>query len=142
MKNLLKKLQAETYITLVKTHGYHWNVRGPNFSQLHDLFQNQYEEMFIAVDDIAERVRAVGDLAPGSFDKFVQISEVEESEEDNITAEEMLESLIKAHEQIVETAKKLDARATEVGDNKTADLAIERIGVHEKKIWMLKSTLS
>jgi len=133
-------LLADTFTLYLKTHGYHWNVVGPSFPALHLMFEQQYVELQQAVDVIAERIRALGHLAPGSYAEFARLSTVPD-EEGAPGAEEMVRRLAEAHELVVRTARSLVAKAERAGDVATADLATERIAVHEKTAWMLRSTL-
>lgn len=127
----LKKVQASTYLILIKTHGNHWNIEGPNFKQLHDLFQAQYEELFLAVDEISERLRALKVEALYSPEDFLEIS--------NIKKGKGLEDLINSHELLIKDLYELKNLCEE--DPGTQDLAISRIKAHEKQAWMLRSSL-
>lgn len=137
----LKTLLADSYVLMLKTQNYHWNVTGMNFSALHAMFQTQYEDLFQAVDVLAERLRAVGAKAPGTFMQFQKLSDIN-SEETQTKDTDMISSLISDHTKLVKTATALVAEAQEQKDDATMDIAIERIQTHEKYIWMLKSTLS
>lgn len=136
----LAHLLADTYATYHKTHAYHWNVTGPMFTTLHELFEQQYTELWQAVDEIAERIRALGHYAPGGYSTLSNLSGV--AEDDGVApARQMLQTLVGDHETIVRTARKLAETASDVGDEPTADLCIQRIQVSEKTAWMLRSLL-
>ena len=135
----LKILLADSYILLLKTHNFHWNVKGPMFHSLHTLFEEQYNELFLAVDEIAERVRALGERAPGSYAEFQELSEMKDSTE--TSTKNMVRELIDSHRIVVETAKRLAVKAGEMGDDVTEDMAISRKKIHDKAIWMLTTTL-
>ncbi len=135
----LEKVLANSYALGLKTQNYHWNVVGENFKSLHDLFGAQYEEIFAAIDDIAERIRALGSKVDGSFEKFSQLSTIKSGDK-NFKSTEMLKDLIASHELLVEQLKKGVAIAQKEGDEATADMFIGRTQVHEKAIWMLISS--
>lgn len=136
----LKNLLSETYILMLKSQNYHWNVTGGNFHALHVMFQEHYENMFQAVDELAERIRAVGAVSPGTFKQFQSLSQID-SEAVQTKDREMIISLIEDHKRLVETAKKVVEEAQKDQDDATMDMAIERIQTHEKYIWMLQSSL-
>lgn len=136
----LSKLLADSYTLYLKTHNYHWNVTGPMFSTLHTMFETHYTELAIAVDDVAERIRALGHYAPGSYSAFSRLSKVEESDEVP-AAMDMVADLVKGHETVVRTARHCLGVANEAGDDATADLATQRLQLHEKTAWMLRSLL-
>lgn len=136
----LEGLLANSYILYLKTQNYHWNVTGPSFASLHVLFQTQYEELAVANDDIAERIRALGGKAPGSFSAFLKLAAVQE-ETGHPRAAEMLEKLVEDHSVLSSSAQKVLESAQEAGDEATADLAIGRIQAHDKNRWMLKAHL-
>jgi starvation-inducible DNA-binding protein len=136
----LSALLADTSTLYLKTHGYHWNVVGPVFHSLHLMFEQQYLELRDAVDVIAERIRALGSFAPGSYAEFARLSSVPD-EEGVPGPEEMVRRLADAHQLVVRTARPLVAKAEGSGDVATADLVTERIRVHEKTAWMLRSAL-
>ncbi|QQS44041.1 DNA starvation/stationary phase protection protein [Candidatus Roizmanbacteria bacterium] len=136
----LKNLLADSYILMLKTQNYHWNVTGIHFHALHEMFQTQYEDLFTAVDEIAERLRAIGVKSPGTFDEFRSLSEID-SEDVKKESKEMLVSLKNDHMKLTKTAKKLIEVAQEAKDDPTMDLAIGRLQTHEKHIWMLSSSL-
>ncbi len=136
----LSKLLADSYTLYLKTHNYHWNVTGPMFTTLHNMFEEHYTELAVAVDDIAERIRALGHYAPGSYAAFSRLSQIEESDEVP-SATDMIKDLVKAHETVVRRARHCLGAANEAGDDGTADLATQRLQLHEKTAWMLRSLL-
>ena len=136
----LSKVLADSYLLYIKTHAFHWNVKGPMFNTLHLMFEEQYNELFIAVDEIAERIRALGYPAPGSYKSFSEISSMKESE-DNLSANEMIKELLEGQETVIRTLRDLIAIADQASDEATADLATARIKQHEKVAWMLRSLL-
>ena len=136
----LSRVLADSYTLYLKTHNYHWNVTGPMFQTLHTLFEQHYTELAIAVDDIAERIRALGVYAPGSYGAFAKLSSV--TEEDGVpSAEDMIKNLVTAHETVAKTARGVFPAAEKAGDEATADLLTQRLQVHEKTAWMLRSLL-
>ena len=124
-------LLADSYTLYLKTHNYHWNVTGPQFQTLHTLFETHYTELALAVDDIAERIRAIGHRAPGSY----------ADEGDEPTATEMVRRLVAGQEAVVRTARSIFPLVDEANDEPTADLLTQRMQVHEKNAWMLRSLL-
>ena len=134
------RLLASSYTLYLKTHNFHWNVRGPMFSALHLMFETQYQEMALAVDEIAERIRALGEHAPGSYAEFVELSAVRDASKRH-SADEMLRVLLEDQGKVVQSAKELFAASEKAGDQASADLAVRRIQVHEKNAWMLRSHL-
>lgn len=130
---------SDTYLLMIKTHGYHWNVTGPLFPQLHALFGQQYTEMFAAADELAERIRALDFPAPGSSEAFRDNTVIEESDTDPMTAAAMVKDLLKSHEKIRDRIEEARAFAEEVEDRATEDMLIGRLGVHDKTIWMLRA---
>jgi len=136
----LSALLADTSTLYLKTHGYHWNVVGPMFHSLHLMFEEQYVELRDAVDVIAERIRALGSFAPGSYAELARLSSVPD-EEGVPGPEEMVRRLADAHQLLVRAARPLVVKAEQAGDVATADLVTERIRVHEKTAWMLRSAL-
>lgn len=136
----LSHLLADTYTLYLKTHNFHWNVEGPMFVTLHELFEGHYTELASAVDEIAERIRALGFTAPGSYKQFVELTSIEESTSVP-KAMDMVTELIKAHEAVVRTARAAFHVAEEADDEVTADLLTQRMQVHEKTAWMLRSLL-
>ncbi len=136
----LSKVLADSYTLYLQTHNFHWNVTGPNFQSLHLLFEQQYTELALAVDEIAERIRTLGAVAPGTYARFSALTGIEEVD-GTIGAGEMLERLIAGQEQVVRSAGEAATLAEAAGDQATADLLIGRIAVHEKNAWMLRSSL-
>jgi len=136
----LSHLLADSYTLYLKTHNYHWNVTGPMFNTLHQMFEQQYTELATAVDEIAERIRALGVNAPGSYKAFSKLTEIEE-ETDVPDAQEMIRQLVKGQETVVRTARKIFPIVEKVNDEPTADLLTQRMQVHEKNAWMLRSML-
>jgi starvation-inducible DNA-binding protein len=138
----LSQLLADTYLLYVKTHGYHWNVTGPLFNTLHLMFEQQYNGLALAVDQIAERIRALGFPAPASYSEFTRLASVpEDSDGDWPNAEEMIRRLVKGQEAVVRTARGVFPAVERAGDEPTADLLTQRMQVHEKTAWMLRSML-
>ncbi len=136
----LSRLLADTYTLYLKTHNYHWNVTGPMFNTLHLMFMEQYTEMWSAVDTIAERIRALGYPAPGSYSAFERLSSIaEDSATPNALA--MVANLVKGHEAVVRVARGVFEIADKAGDQPTADVATQRLQIHEKTAWMLRSLL-
>jgi starvation-inducible DNA-binding protein len=136
----LSVLLADTYTLYLKTHNFHWNVTGPMFQTLHLMFETQYNELALAVDTVAERIRSLGHPAPGSYAAFSKLSTVGETEEIP-EAKEMVRQLVVGHEAVVRTARKVLGKAGSAGDQATEDLATQRLQVHEKTAWMLRSLL-
>ena len=137
----LSKVLAESYTLYIKTHAFHWNVEGPMFNTLHLMFEEQYNELFQAVDEIAERIRALGCPAPGSYKSFSKLSSIKESEEDKLPANQMIQELLEGQEILIRTLRELIDTADKAGDVSTADLATTRMKQHEKAAWMLRSLL-
>ena len=136
----LARLLADTYTLYLKTHGYHWNVTGPQFRSLHLMFEEQYTELAVAVDEIAERIRALGPLAPGSYSEMAALASM--SDEEGVPgAMEMVRRLIAAHEVVIGTARAVVDIAETAHDPASLDLATRRIAVHEKTLWMLRATV-
>ena len=136
--DLLGHLLADTYTLYLKTHNYHWNVTGPMFQTLHLMFETHYNELALAVDLIAERIRSLGVYAPGSY--YSKLATV--TEEDGVpTAHEMIHNLVKGHEAVVRTARSIFPYAEKANDEATCDLLTQRIQLHEKTAWMLRSLL-
>lgn len=137
----LARLQADTSILYLKTHNYHWNVTGPMFQTLHLMFEAQYNELWMAGDLIAERIRALGFFAPGTYKEYAKLASIQE--EDIVpTAEDMIRNLVEGHETTARTAREVFAIAENANDAVTGDLATERLQIHEKTAWMLRSLLS
>ena len=136
----LNVLLATSYALYLKTHNYHWNVTGPMFTTLHTLFETQYTELAIAVDEIAERIRSLGAFAPGSFTAFAKLSTVAE-ENGRPEAKDMIRVLTADQESVSDAARQVIKAAEAAGDQATADLGTRRLDVHEKNAWMLRSHL-
>ena len=137
----LSKLLADSYTLYLKTHNYHWNVKGPMFTTLHTLFETQYTELALAVDEIAERIRALGALAPGSYTEFEKLAKVKEAKRVP-KATDMIRDIVADCATVASTASALVAAAQKAGDEASADLGIRRIQVAEKNAWMLRSHLA
>ncbi len=137
----LQTILADTYALMAQTHLAHWNVEGPHFFSLHAAFQTQYEELFEAVDEIAERLRALDVLAPGGLKTLAGLSNVQEGAVESTPAKDFVAHLVDAHEVVLGTAKTVRDAAGDSGDLETQDLMIKRIQTHEKTLWMLKSFL-
>ena len=135
----LGNLLADSYTLYVKTQNFHWNVTGPMFRSLHLMFEEQYVEIRDAIDEIAERIRALGHIAPGSFAEFSELTTIPESPGTR-EAVEMVRSLAEGHETAARTARAVVAVSEKAGDVATADLATVRIDTHEKTAWMLRAT--
>jgi len=136
----LTHLLADTYTLYLKTHAFHWNVEGPMFNTLHLMFEGQYTELWNAVDLLAERIRSLGFPAPGTYADFGRLTSIEESP-GVPEAMEMVRLLVKGHEAVARTARKAFPAADRAGDESTADLLTQRLQVHEKTAWMLRSLL-
>ena len=136
----LSRLLADSYTLYLKTHNYHWNVVGPMFNTLHLMFETQYNELALAVDLIAERIRALGMPAPGSYREFAELTSVTE-DTDAPDAAEMIRRLVEGQETVVRTARSVFPAVEKVGDEPTADLLTQRMQIHEKTAWMLRSLL-
>lgn len=136
----LSRMLADTYTLYLKTHNFHWNVTGPMFQTLHLMFEQQYNELALAVDLVAERIRALGHPAPGSYAQFSMLSSV--TEETGVPrAEDMIRQLVQGQEALVRTARSVFATAEKASDQVTIDLLTQRMQVHEKTAWMLRSLL-
>ena len=136
----LKKVLASSYILSLKTQNYHWNVKGPHFKQLHDLFGEQYNELNTAIDDIAERIRALGTNAPANYSTYQSLSKIEDGKEDQDSIS-MVKDLANDQKKIVDDLNITVEVAQKASDESTADLAIGRITAHEKNRWMLESSI-
>jgi len=137
----LARLLADSYTLYLKTHNYHWNVTGPMFNTLHLMFEQQYTELAAAVDLIAERIRALGHAAPGSYQAYAKLTSIPE-EEGVPPAEEMIRRLVAGQEAVVRTARALFPVVDRAGDEPTADLLTQRMQIHEKNAWMLRSLVA
>jgi starvation-inducible DNA-binding protein len=137
----LAVLLADTYMLYIKTQNFHWNVTGPFFSSLHLTFEGQYQDLAIANDQLAERIRSLGFFAVASCSQFKRLSTVKESE-GVPPASEMVLQLVQGHEAVIRTARVLVSSAAKAGDHGTADLVTKRLETHEKAVWMLRSLVS
>ena len=137
----LSALLADSYMLYIKTHNFHWNVEGPMFNTLHTMFMDQYTELWNALDTLAERIRALDEYAPGSYKQFAALTSIEES--DKVPkAEKMISDLIKGHEIVIQTARKLLPVCDDAHDDVTAGVLTDRLEIHEKTSWMLRSLLA
>lgn len=136
----LSSLLADSYTLYLMTHNFHWNVTGPQFNSLHTMFMTQYTEQWNALDVIAERIRALGFPAPGTYKEFVSLTSIKEVE-GVPKAQEMVKLLVNAHETVARTARGIFATAEKANDQPTADVLTQRLDVHEKTAWMLRSLL-
>ena len=141
LANRLSVALADTYTLYLKTQGFHWNVAGPLFYSLHKLTQLQYEEMIPAIDEIAERIRAIGHPAPASFEQFSELTAIDE-ERSVPTAENMIAQLADDNEICSRSLREAIKAANDADDVKTADLLTQRIGQHEQNVWMLRAMLA
>src|SRR5664279_1184058 len=137
----LSKLLADTYTLYLTTHNFHWNVTGPMFNTLHQMFMVQYTELWTAVDPIAERIRSLGHPAPGSYAQFARLSSIQDAPETPPKALEMVAILVDGHEAVARTARSIFPLADQASDEPTADLLTQRLTVHEQTAWMLRSLL-
>jgi starvation-inducible DNA-binding protein len=136
----LARFLADTYTLYLKTHNYHWNVTGPMFDTLHKMFETQYVELADAVDQIAERIRALGFPAPGTYAEFVKLASIKE-EPGVPAAETMIRQLLEGHETVVRTARSVLPAVTRASDEPTLNVVSDRMQAHEKTAWMLRSML-
>ena len=137
----LSRLLADTYTLYLTTHSFHWNVTGPMFNTLHLMFMQQYTDLWSAVDPIAERIRALGHWAPGSYAQFAQLASLSDAPVLPPKALEMVHTLVAGHETVARTARELFPTVQKANDQPTADLLTQRLDVHEKAAWMLRSLL-
>jgi starvation-inducible DNA-binding protein len=137
----LSRLLADTYTLYLTTHNFHWNVTGPMFNTLHTMFMTQYTELWNAVDPIAERIRALGHPAPGSYAQFGQLTSIKDVPTTPPKALEMVRILVEGHEAVARTARGIFPLADQAHDEPTADLLTQRLSVHEQTAWMLRSLL-
>lgn len=137
----LSKLLADTYTLYLKTHNFHWNVTGPMFQTLHLMFETQYNELWTATDLVAERIRSLDVYAPGTYSEFAALSSIKE-EKAPVEATNMIRHLVSGHESVIRTARALFPAAEKAGDQVTIDLLTQRMQIHEKTAWMLRSLLS
>ncbi|MCC7260592.1 MAG: DNA starvation/stationary phase protection protein [Alphaproteobacteria bacterium] len=138
----LSEVLADTYVLYLKTHYYHWNVTGPHFQALHLMFEGQYTALALAVDEIAERIRALGFMAPGTFAAYQELSEVAEDKKAPKNAQEMVKNLLADNETVTRRCRALLSQAQNAGDDVTTDLMVRRMDYHEKTSWMLRSSLA
>lgn len=136
----LSHLLADSYTLYLMTHNFHWNVTGPQFNTLHTMFMQQYTEQWNALDIIAERIRSLGFPAPGTYKQFMKLTSIEEVQ-DVPKAEEMIRLLVNAHETVARTARSIFNIVEQANDQPTADILTQRLNVHEKTAWMLRSLL-
>ena len=137
----LSRLLADTFTLYLTTHNFHWNVRGPHFTSLHQMFMEQYTELWNAVDPVAERIRSLGYPAPGSYAQFRHLTSLADVPEQPPAAMEMVRILVKGHEAVARTARELFPLADGANDEPTSDLLTQRLTVHEQTAWMLRSLL-
>lgn len=138
----LSRVLADSYTLYLKTHNFHWNVTGPMFNTLHLMFETQYTELQTAVDLIAERIRSLGERAPGSYVEFKELTSINEAKKSHTSAEDMVKELLKDHEAVAKTAREVFPAAEKGNDEATADLLTQRIQLHEKTAWMLRAMAS
>ncbi|MEM8883311.1 MAG: Dps family protein [Planctomycetota bacterium] len=136
----LSRVLADSYTLYLKSHNFHWNVTGPMFQTLHVMFEEHYTELAEAIDEIAERIRALGSFAPGSFEAYGELSSIKIGAEVP-SAEQMIRELVEGHEAVVRTARDVFPVCEEASDEPTADLLTQRMQIHEKTAWMLRSLL-
>ena len=136
----LSRLLADSFTLYLKTHNFHWNVTGPMFNTLHVMFMEQYTELWTALDEIAERIRALGFPAPGTYREFAKLTVIKESE-GKVGAEDMIRQLVAGQEAVVKTARSIFPLVDKAADEPTADLLTQRMQIHEKNAWMLRSLL-
>ncbi len=137
----LSALLADTYTLYLTTHNFHWNVTGPMFNTLHLMFMGQYTELWNAVDPIAERIRALGFSVPGSYKDFGERTSIEDAPSAPPKAQDMIRILVKGHEAVAKTARQVFSVADKANDQPTADIMTQRLDIHEKTAWMLRSLL-
>ncbi len=136
----LSKVLADSFAVYLKTHGYHWNVRGPEFFSYHNLLEQQYRDIWAALDDIAERIRGLGEFAPQAHSTFANLTSIKDGDPEQ-DAPAMLKELMKDHETLIATCRAALSAADDDGDDVTVDLLTQRLAAHEKFAWMLRSTL-
>jgi starvation-inducible DNA-binding protein len=137
----LSRLLADTYTLYLTTHNFHWNVTGPMFNSLHAMFMAQYTELWNAVDPMAERIRALGHVAPGSYAQYAKLSSLPDAPAEPPKAMEMVRILAQGHEAVARTARSLLPLVDKANDEPTADVLVQRLSVHEQTAWMLRSLL-
>lgn len=136
----LKRVLADNYALYLKTQNYHWNVEGRHFKSLHVMFEEQYTELFAANDELAERIRQLGEKAPGTFSEFSKLTVIKEANSE-LDENQMVKDLHNSNQQIVATLKKAIAAAEKADDQATADMLVARIQAHDKAAWMLRASL-
>lgn len=136
----LSRLLADSYTLYLKTHNFHWNVTGPMFNTLHLMFETQYNELALAVDAIAERIRSLGHFAPGTYREYAKLTSIKEADMP-LPANEMIKQLVEGQEAVVRTARQIFPAAEKAADEASCDLLTQRIQLHEKTAWMLRSLL-
>jgi starvation-inducible DNA-binding protein len=137
----LSHVLADSYTLYLKTHNFHWNVTGPMFNTLHAMFEQQYNELALAVDEVAERIRALGHFAPGSYKAYAKLSSIGEAPDQPPEAMDMVKHLAEGHEAVARTARKIFPTVEKAGDEVSVDLLVGRMQAHEKTAWMLRSIL-
>ncbi|WP_119166916.1 Dps family protein [Algihabitans albus] len=135
----LSRVLADTYTLYLKTQNFHWNVTGPQFGQLHSLFEEQYDELRVAADDVAERIRALGHFAPGSYVQFAELKSVAEAPATPPASDDMIRQLAGDNETLSRVARSVLTAAENAGDEVTIDMMVERMAAHEKAAWMLRA---
>ena len=136
----LTKVLADSFAVYLKTHGYHWNVRGPEFFAIHNLLEQQYRDIWEALDEIAERIRALGEFAPQGYATFANLTSIKDGDPE-LAAADMLKELMRDHETVIATCRAALKVADDDGDDVSVDLLTQRLAAHEKFAWMLRSTL-
>lgn len=139
MAKQLALVLSDTYVLAVKTHGYHWNVMGPNFASLHAFFSEQYNALFDAADDIAERIRALGMMPDGSMDSFLQNTVIKEAGTKQLSANAMLKDLLESHKLLRDRCLEAEELADDIDDVVTQDMMVGRAAWHDKTMWMIRS---
>ena len=137
----LSRVLADSYTLYLKTHNFHWNVTGPMFNTLHTMFEMQYNELALAVDEVAERIRALGHFAPGSYKAYAELSSIGEAPDQPPEAMKMVRALAEGHEAVARTAREIFPTVESAGDEVSVDLLVTRMQAHEKTAWMLRSIL-
>ena len=138
----LEKALANTYTLMIKTHNFHWNVQGENFVGLHNLFEKQYNDLFAAVDDLAERIRALGAPAPGGLEAFKSLSSIQDAPTEVQNSRAMVQTLIESRQAMLKDDEELLGAAEESGDQVTQDMITTRMAQNQKDIWMLRSVIA
>ncbi|MEO1310023.1 MAG: Dps family protein [Pseudomonadota bacterium] len=142
ISDALRRFLADSYVLYMRTHGYHWNVEGPRFNSLHQMFEEQYTELWGALDDLAERIRALGAYAPGNGKELAEVASLAEPTNDRPDADGMVRALLNGHESLARDARELIDLAGDAGDVGTEDMITARLQVHEKTAWMLRASLA